>query len=122
MAWMLQPHNYAQALRPNLYRVDYKRNAAYKGMGRGLGQACANEVCPDYPDMSTCYCPPTTPTCFPDSWVGPLQPGQVYCNTGTNIPSVTAAPLTAAQGAVVSNWLPWVIGGILVIGLIAGKR
>ena len=33
--WMLQPHNYSQAVLPNLYNVAYRRQPAYKGMGHG---------------------------------------------------------------------------------------
>ena len=42
MPFLLQPHNWGQAIRPNLYNVDYRRVGAYKGMGAylaGLGQA-----------------------------------------------------------------------------------
>lgn len=34
MTWMLQPKNYNQILRPNLYNVHYGRVGTYKGMGR----------------------------------------------------------------------------------------
>lgn len=34
MPWMLQPKNYLQAVRPNLYNVAYRRVGTYKGMGR----------------------------------------------------------------------------------------
>lgn len=34
MPWMLQPKNYTQIARPNLYNVAYRRVGAYKGMGR----------------------------------------------------------------------------------------
>jgi hypothetical protein len=33
MAWMLQPKNYTQAIRPNLHNMAYRRIGAYKGMG-----------------------------------------------------------------------------------------
>jgi hypothetical protein len=34
MPWLLQPKNYTQIARPNLYNVAYRRVGAYKGMGR----------------------------------------------------------------------------------------
>ena len=34
MPWMLQPKNYTQIARPNLYNAQYRRVGAYKGMGR----------------------------------------------------------------------------------------
>jgi hypothetical protein len=34
MPYMLQPKNYVQIARPNLYNVAYRRVGAYKGMGR----------------------------------------------------------------------------------------
>lgn len=34
MPYMLQPKNYTQIARPNLYNVAYRRVGAYKGMGR----------------------------------------------------------------------------------------
>lgn len=34
MPWMLQPKNYTQIAKPNLYNVAYRRVGTYKGMGR----------------------------------------------------------------------------------------
>lgn len=34
MPWMLQPKNYTQIARPNLFNAQYRRVGAYKGMGR----------------------------------------------------------------------------------------
>jgi hypothetical protein len=34
MPWLLQPKNYTQIARPNLYNVAYRRVGGYKGMGR----------------------------------------------------------------------------------------
>lgn len=52
MPWMLQPHNYSQLIRPNLYRVDYRRVGAYKGMG-GLGQDTSLDALNALPVLSS---------------------------------------------------------------------
>ena len=101
MPWMLQPHNMTQIVRPNLYRVDYGRVGAYKGMG-GLGQ--------DVTDL-------------------PITTGQA-AYIQANYPTVAAYDPAAGAGGMISatptptttNYLPWILGGIVVLALFAGGR
>lgn len=103
MPWILQPHNYNQLMRPNLYRVDYRRNAMYKGMGR-LGQACAD------PTNPACVNPAGTDI-YQISADGQLLPATQY--VGSYTPTTTPTTPT---------WLIWALGGVVVLALMAGRR
>jgi hypothetical protein len=117
MAWILQPHNYTQAIRPNYYRVAYRRTGAYKGMGV--------MVCPDPANADTCYDDGTLP-CMPTGSVGPLQPGQTWCATATGIPP--PYPYGTDPGvATLGNWvkqnpIPVIAGLVLVFLYLSPRR
>lgn len=99
MPWILQPHNYNQLMRPNLYRVDYRRNAMYKGMGQG---------CVD-PTNPKCVNPAGTDV-YQISQDGQLLPTTEY--VGSYTPTTSTTP----------TWLIWALGGVVLLGLIAGRR
>ena len=90
MAWMLQPHEYTQIIRRNLYSMPYRRTGAYKGMGQ--------------------YTDPNVEAPLAEQYPGMTFPAALY-------PSATPAAPTAW-----TQYLPWIIGGVLVLGLIAGGR
>ena len=100
MAYMLQPHNYTQIVRPNLYNVAYKRTGAYKGMGRmgarlrGLGQS--DVAVTDLPVGNAPY----------------IQ---------ANYPSVATYDLAAAASPYTTgiNWTYIAIGGVAILALLA---
>jgi hypothetical protein len=105
-AWMLQPHSYSQAVRPNLYRLDYRRVGAYKGMGRyarGLGVAPADCLagqsiwCGPGTDCSSVLQYAGTPAC----WGASLAQWQLMA-TPLPAPSVLPPP-TADQLAAVQT-------------------
>ena len=97
MTWMLQPHNWSQAIRPNYYNIGYRRSGTYKGMG-ALGQGC---------DVLT------DPTCGITS----LQQTELQQTYPGMLSSTAISP-----GGTTTNWLPWILGGALVLVLIGGRR
>jgi hypothetical protein len=128
MPWMLQPHNWTQAIRPNLYNVDYRRVGAYKGMGgfmgRGLGQTdCAWPDCPDVMTAGQIAALPGTvgPSATSGQTVGQFlqnfaTAGQIQGTLPTG--QQAAAGVTGAQ---VTNLLPWIAGGGLLLLLLLGR-
>lgn len=110
----------------------------FKRLGRfGLGQACTQWVsasgnaCASDPstgvmeDVVTgvpCTC--SAPACLPQGSYGPLQPGQVYCATGTTTPPATTLPTctVAAPGVpcVAPTVAPTTTTGISTTTIIAG--
>jgi hypothetical protein len=113
MAWSLQPHNYTQAIRPNDYRVAYRRTGAYKGMG----QESQSVTFPwDTPASDSVPCLPGA---------GPLQPGQSYCS-GVVGSTWYGPPIPITQSLwdwVRQNPIPVVIGlAAVFLYLSPGKR
>lgn len=117
MPWMLQPHAYTQVIRPNLYRVDYKRVGAYKGMG-GLGQAVdlttAIQQLPVGPAMPTVSLSPS------------LQPVYTFQTPGGPV-SYGGMPAGAPAGTTIGQWFSQnagllAIGVVLVVILASSRR
>lgn len=117
---MLQPHNYSQIMRRNLYNVAYRRSGAYKGMGQMVGAQC-----PSFEQLMGVVDP-----------ADPCQAGSAGTAEGSTAGVVPGTPASAwgsaptASGApaasgltIPSNALPWVIGGgLLFVLLLAGRR
>lgn len=66
-------------------------------------------------------CPPVPP-CMPVGSMGPLAPSQVWCDSGTQLPSSNdAAPFISINGAPApqpQTVSPWVVGvGVFALGL-----
>lgn len=106
---MLQPHNYSQIQHRNLYDVAYRRTGIYKGMGQGI-------------DTSTLWnLPNTSPlaSAYGSNFgEAALQPG-----AGWMVPSAFYQTAPGAGGTNISSYLPWMIGGgLLLVLLLAGKR
>ena len=102
--WMLQPHNYTQALRPNLYNVSYRRTGTYKGLGRwrhGMGQATST-ICgscdPTTDPICAAACAGTPVTSLPVSGYGSQSPVYMSVPAGTDW----------------TTYLPWIAGALLL--------
>jgi len=114
--YMLQPHNWTQSLRPNYYRVAYRRTGAYKGMG----QADTGTI--PFPWVDTGI---VSPPCMPTGSMGPLSPGQVWCATESGIPPtpVGTDPTTTLGYWIQQNPTAIAIGaGALLLVLMLGRR
>jgi len=110
---MLQPRNWAQTKRPNLYNVNYGRVGTYKGMG-GLGQdnidpAMAAALTRDEQIKAAAA---------QKAWETGgtvVDPGYVQLPSGQVIGPVMPSTMT--------QYLPWIIGGgVLLMMLAAGRR
>lgn len=77
---------------------------------RGLGDT----VCPDYPDLSTCYDQSQGPSPFLVG-SGPLAPGQTRVSTGG---ASTVSLLPQLNQSTV--W--WIAGGLLFLAVLQGGR
>ena len=176
MPWLLQPKNYTQIARPNLYNVAYRRVGGYKGMGRlhptnyleigprsnriggttgqyntlsgqlmllppslrGLGQTVqlpasradlqwhcdpiTDPLCGLGPDWQAQLYPPTGPAGGPQT---PLELLQAVQTQGELFPSSLPTGQEAAAAIAqqrMQRWLPWIVGGALVLMLVAGRR
>ena|SRR5215471_8122953 len=123
MPWMLQPRNWGQVIRPNLYNVDYRRVGAYKGMGafmgRGLGQAQPDPMPADwYTQLTGEVGPSATSGETVGQWLQNFATaGQIQGTLPTG--QQAAAGVYAAQTA---NWLPWVAGGGFLLLLLLTRR
>lgn len=138
MAWMLQPHNWRQAVRPNLYNVGYGRTLAYKGMG-ALGQrvpipihiqpkAASIPTC-SYVDQVDCLSPSGN---YMSSSCGDLVPcipplPPSYPITMTYYPSGqimygTPATTTTIMTATAPNYLPLLLAVAAAGFLVGGFR
>lgn len=106
---MLQPHNYSQIQRRNLYDVAYRRTGAYKGMGQ-LPLCSSITLQPGFVGPVNC---------------DPSQGGPYYPASQSQLADVQLA-LQEVQQQVSSgstNWIPWAIGGgLLLVLLVAGRR
>jgi hypothetical protein len=117
--YMLQPHNWTQSIRPNNYRIAYRRTGAYKGMGQ-----TDNTVNFPWTLTDTGIVPPPPPPCMPTGSMGPLSPGQVWCATDSGIPPT---PVGTDPTTTFSYWIqqnPGIVlaaAGALVI-LLATRR
>ena len=106
MAWMLQPRNYMQAMRPNWYNVAYRRTGAYKGMGAlGQGQCPGTPGCPGYVDPQQSF----------SAIVQGLYSGQYAITTpdGTGV----SHPPASSQ--------PWLLYGVIALvalGIMGARR
>jgi hypothetical protein len=112
MSWMLQPHNYGQALNRNLYNVGYRRTATYKGM-EGLGQMGPLYTCPDGTQVyRSSDCPGGQPAPNVQQQIADLW-GYVFANA--------PAQQTVYPGQ--TNYTPWLIlgGGLLLVMLISRR-
>src|SRR5215475_2172986 len=115
MSWILQPHNWTQALQRNLYNVGYRRNQVYKGMG-----ACTPS--PDNPwtmqGDPMCGDITTDPTAWGWNIGGPESTDMSTGPSTTPTGSKTGTPATAAP-----NWTPFLLlgGGLLLVALIARR-
>lgn len=104
MAWMLQPHNYTQVTRPNLYRVDYRRVGTYKGMGQTYST--------DSPlDTSSIQVPVNLPI------VSPQEAAATQALYGP--PGTIGGPSIFAT---IPTWVPWAMAGAFAVFLLAGGR
>ena len=132
MAWMLQPHSYSQIIRPNLYNVAYKRVGTYKGMGRdvSIGPAYYPHSIPNKwglyrRGLGQCT-DPTNPACVSPSGTDIYQigsGGQLLAQSqyiGSAPSGYTLTPTTNTT-TTLTNLLPWILGGVLVIALVAKK-
>lgn len=140
MPWMLQPHNYSQIIRPNLYRVDYRRVGAYQGMGQSYQSLYLPFTDPTYmaahfPAVAAIYGRPATTR--PQPLWGGLGQG-AYCDDAGNCFDASSNLVQAGYGSYGgmvkvpagttmvptggSNYLPWILGGIVVLALFAGGR
>jgi len=99
----------------------------YSGGLTGLGQTTCTlqddgEGEMVYMDQNGNPCTPASaPPCLPVGSMGPLQPGQVYCATGSTTPGPTQAPgasATTAPSGTSTVSLGLVIGGIAVVAVI----
>jgi hypothetical protein len=126
MAWMLQPHNYTQVIRPNLYNVAYRRVGAYKGMG-GLGQTPPP---PQYTYCSDVSCANYGPTQPGDNVVPYLAPQNipqlplgygVTPGTTFNLPSVAGTGQTLGQWMQANSGL-LSVAAVIVVVLAASRR
>lgn len=118
MAWMLQPHDYTQIVRRNLYSMPYRRTGAYKGMGQAGSQDLSW-----LPDLGPVPSPPpltSTGTYMTSAGPVNVSDGVYMGSTYPGSPVGYGAPATGSTTSMA--WLPWVIGGVLVLGLIAGGR
>lgn len=125
MPWMLQPHNYTQVIRPNLYNVDYRRVGAYKGMGglNGFGAATCDPTDP-LCGLSADWYSQLTGAMGPSAALTPLEQLQATQTQGQLFPSSLPTGQQAAAGvasaqlqAQLTQWLPWIAGGVLLFVL-----
>jgi hypothetical protein len=109
MSWMLQPHNYGQALSRNLYNVGYRRTATYKGMG-ALGLNC--------PGDPGCYgYVPPDPGAPVDPVVAQLAQMQAEIDALFGYTGAGQAPAPTV------NYTPWLIlGGGLLLVMMTSRR
>jgi len=147
MSWMLQPHNYGQALSRNLYNVGYRRTATYKGM-EGLGQSNILDVniINTYTDASgatfgvdssgnvwsyaTGQMVGPTPTAANVNITSTFQgPGGVTygIDASGNVYNMKTGLMQTGQpgtrSAAAMNWTPWLLvgGGLLLVMLMARR-
>lgn len=104
MAWFLQPANYTQVGKRNLYNVAYRRVGTYKGMG-ALGQG----LCPGDPSCPGYVAPPSS---TPD-----VQ--QQIADVWSSIFGMQTQAATPSSG---SGWMPLIAGGLLLFVLFSGGR
>lgn len=112
MPWMLNPHNYVRASRPNLYNMSYRRVGAYKGMG----QPASTDSTISYPGEYSGYELSQLPPAKSSSFFTPLQiAGALSPSSGYNANAQTAAP---------TDWWTWATVGLgaLVVLLLVSKR
>lgn len=119
MSWILQPHNWGQALEKNLYNVGYRRTGIYKGMGQ-MGPLYS---CPDGTQVfSPANCPGGTPSSAVSTDPLGLQQMQAeidqlfnYYTQGQQAP--------ASTGTGTTNWTPWLIlgGGLFLVAMMARR-
>lgn len=132
MAWMLQPHSYTQIIRPNLYNVAYKRTGTYKGMGRDVS-------------VGPTYYPNSIPRM---GFLYRRGLGQTSCDENGNCTDISSFPITGYSGGVtptslamsnletagaaqtmqtqlqqqgLTQALPWILGGVVLIALVARR-
>jgi len=123
MAWTLQPRNYMQAIRPNLYNLAYRRTGVYKGMG-WLGQASIDPGVVPGPGMC-----PGSPGC--PGWVSPdqnlatlmegVQNGQYTIISGDVYNQLLRASASQSTSTT-PKWLIPILVGIGAFTLFAGGR
>ena len=125
MAWMLQPHNYTQVIRPNLYNVAYRRVGTYKGMGQTNGSPsvayqqtlAADSEARQFSQLSNPQCDwgPCTPQGVP------YTPISAY--GFPMVPAVAPAPTaTSAATTATPNWLGWAVAGAAVWLFMRGNK
>ena len=101
---MLQPKNWNQAMGANWYRGTYRRTGMYKGMGELYSAA------PGFPAGSI---PDQIATCIGAS-------GAEY--TGDCVTAVMQTAGTGGQAQGLNSILPWAVGGLVLVVLLAGGR
>lgn len=118
MSWILQPHNWGQALQKNLYNVGYRRNAMYKGMGQ-MGPPM---TCPDGTQVyRSADCPGGSPVAITDPMAqlqAIVQQQQAEIEALFGYTGAGQAPTTPT-----TNYTPWVIlgGGLLLVMMMARR-
>jgi hypothetical protein len=122
MPYMLKPHNYSQVMRPNLYNVNYGRVGAYKGMG-GLGQLLPGGPGMwagggDGPDMTTFTSDGQTYRIDAAGNVYLMSSGGPIPVAGGTEPVVR----TTQQMPQTQNYLPWIVGGFVLLLLLGRRR
>lgn len=123
--WMLQPHNYAQAVSPNHYNVAYRRTATYKGIGmHGLGQVACDPTTDPLCGLSANWYSQLTGPMGPNFTQTPSQLLQATQTQGQLFPSTLPTGQQAAAALTQTNWLPWIAGGalLLVVMSMGGRR
>lgn len=134
MAWTLQPRNYMQAIRPNLYNVAYKRTGTYKGMGQTPGDFVSDGSSGTIP-MTSGSCP-GSPGCpgyvMPDQNLATAMEsvqmtGQTtFIGSGAYNQLLNASVVPAATTSTFQKWLPLIIAGgavaVLLLTDSGGRR
>ena len=111
MPWMLQPRNYTQILKPNLYNVAYRRVGAYKGMG-GLGQSTSSiSYLGDYSGYDLANLPYVNP--------GGAITTTPYSVSPSASPQQTAVALSPGLSTTgIPTWVWLALAGVFVFGII----